>query len=68
MRYNSTYSGVFNVDSDKEEVKAENLDDKVPLLFIIDVKKETAMQSIYSAEEVKGEAKILGDKFRPTVV
>jgi hypothetical protein len=32
------------------------------------VKKETAMQSIYSAEEVKGEAKILGDKFRPTVV
>jgi hypothetical protein len=26
------------------------------------------MQSIYTAEEVKGEGKILGDKFRPTLV
>ncbi len=26
------------------------------------------MQSIYAAEEVKGEGKILGDKFRPTLV
>jgi hypothetical protein len=29
------------------------------------VKKETAMQSIASAEEVKEDAKTLGDKFRP---
>jgi ribosome-binding ATPase YchF (GTP1/OBG family) len=51
--------------SDKEEVKKDNLDEKVPLLLIINVKKETAMQSIASAEEVKEDAKTLGDKFRP---
>jgi hypothetical protein len=50
-----------------EEVKKDTLDEIVPLLLIINVKKETenAMQSIYNAEEDKEEAKILEDKLRP---
>jgi hypothetical protein len=34
-------------------VKKENVDEKVPLLLIINVKKETAMQSTIKAEEAK---------------
>jgi hypothetical protein len=63
MRPVQTNTGVNIVASD-EEVKEENLDEKVPCLLIFNVKKETAMQNIIT-EENKEEAKTLQDKPRP---
>jgi hypothetical protein len=69
MRSNKAKIGEKIVPSDYEEVKKEIiLDEKVPLLLIINVKKETAMHNIITAEEVKEEAKMLEDKLRPTVI
>jgi hypothetical protein len=63
MRAGSTNTGV-NIMGPDEEVKEENLDEKVPCLLNINVKKETAMHNIIT-EENKEEAKTLEDKPLP---